>query len=185
MAVRSNVVRGITYGAIFIALGIVFPVFFHAVGAGKVFLPMHIPVLLAGFFTGPVIGAAVGFLTPILSALLTGMPPLMPPMAQAMMAELAVYGLLSGLLYKALRQNVVVSLVAAMIGGRLVYGVLAAYILPLFGLNRVPVLYPLTGGIVGSLPGIILQLVFVPTVVYLAERILKARSASSAGRQEA
>lgn len=185
MAVQSNVVRGITYGAIFIALGIVFPVFFHAVGAGKVFLPMHIPVLLAGFFTGPVIGAAVGFLTPILSALLTGMPPLMPPMAQAMMAELAVYGLLSGLLYKALRQNVVVSLVAAMIGGRLVYGVLAAYLLPLFGLNRVPVLYPLTGGIVGSLPGIILQLVFVPTVVYLAERTLKARSASSAGRQEA
>ncbi|MDI7246581.1 MAG: ECF transporter S component [Bacillota bacterium] len=178
-------VRGITYGAIFIALGIVFPVFFHAVGAGKVFLPMHIPVLLAGFFTGPVIGAAVGFLTPILSALLTGMPPMMPPMAQAMMAELAVYGLLSGLLYKALRQNVVVSLVAAMIGGRLVYGVLAAYLLPLFGLNRVPVLYPLTGGIVGSLPGIILQLVFVPTVVYLAERTLKARSASSAGRQEA
>ncbi len=182
---RNNVVRGVTYGAIFIALGIVFPVFFHAVGAGKVFLPMHIPVLLAGFFTGPVTGAVVGFLTLILSALLTGMPPLMPPIAQAMMAELAVYGLLSGLLYRALRQNVIVALVGAMIGGRLVYGVLAAYLLPLFGLNRVPVFYPLTAGIVGSLPGVILQLVFIPAVVYLAERTLKARPASSAGKQEA
>ncbi|MEW6226683.1 MAG: ECF transporter S component [Bacillota bacterium] len=181
---RNQVVRDMTYGAIFVALGIVFPMFFHAVGAGKVFLPMHIPVLLAGFFTGPATGAVVGFLTPILSALLTGMPPLMPPIAQAMMAELAVYGLLSGLLYKTLRQNVVVALIGAMIGGRLVYGVLAAYLLPLFGLNKVPVLYPLTAGLVGSLPGVVLQLIFVPTVVYLAEKTLKARSASPVKSQE-
>lgn len=173
-----------TYGALFVALGIVFPMFFHAAGAGKVFLPMHIPVLLAGFFTGPATGAVVGFITPVLSALLTGMPPLMPPIAQAMMAELAVYGLLSGLLYKTLRQNVVVALIGAMIGGRAVYGVLAAYILPLFGLNKVSVLYPLTAGLVGSLPGVVLQLVFVPTVVYLAEKTLKARSANPVKSQE-
>ncbi len=176
---QKRVVRDITYGAVFTALGVVFPTFFHMVGAGKVFLPMHIPVLLAGFFTGPTTGAIVGFITPLLSALLTGMPPLMPPTAQAMMAELAVYGLLSGVLYKKLRQNVLVALVGAMIGGRLVYGVLAAYLLPLFGLNKVPVLYPLTTGIVGSLPGVVLQLVFVPTVVYLAEKTLRTRGANA------
>lgn len=185
MVVRNDgqMVRGLAHGAVFIALGIVIPMFFHAVGAGKVFLPMHIPVLLAGFFAGPVIGAIVGFLTPILSAVLTGMPPLMPPMAQAMMVELAVYGFLSGLLYKVLRQNVIVALVGAMVGGRLVYGALAAYLLPLFGLNPVPVLYPLTAGIAGSLPGVVLQLVFVPAVVYLSEKTVKAKAGSPARKQ--
>lgn len=179
MTMRNDMVRGLAYGAVFVALGIVFPIFFHAVGAGKVFLPMHIPVLLAGFLTGPLVGAVVGFITPILSALLTGMPPLMPPMAQTMMVELAVYGFLSGLLYKVLKQNVIVALVGAMVGGRLVYGVLSAYLLPLFGFERVPVLYPLTAGIVGSLPGIVLQLVFIPAVVYLAEKTVRARAESA------
>ncbi|MGE5593674.1 MAG: ECF transporter S component [Betaproteobacteria bacterium] len=178
---RNDIVRGLAYGGVFVALGIVFPMFFHAVGAGKLFLPMHIPVLLAGFFIGPLIGAVVGFLTPILSALLTGMPPLMPPMAQTMMVELAAYGFLSGLLYKVLKQNVIVALIGAMVGGRLIYGVLSAYLLPVFGFERVPVLYPLSAGIVGSLPGIVLQLVFIPAVVYLAEKTVKARSATASG----
>jgi hypothetical protein len=169
-------VRELAHGAVFIALGIVIPMFFHAVGAGKVFLPMHVPVLLAGFFVGPVIGGIVGFLTPLLSAILTGMPPLIPPTAQAMMVELTVYGFLSGLLYRALKQNVIVALVSAMIGGRLVYGALGAYLLPLFGLDSVPVLYPLTAGIVASLPGVVLQLVFVPGVVYLYEKTMKAKA---------
>ena len=47
-----------------VAAGIILPMMFHAVGMGKVFLPMHIPVLLAGFMVGPIIGGLVGFLTP-------------------------------------------------------------------------------------------------------------------------
>ena len=55
--------RRICWGALFIALGILLPITFHMVGMGKVFLPMHIPILLAGFFCGPAIGAMVGFIT--------------------------------------------------------------------------------------------------------------------------
>ena len=52
---------------------------FHlAGGMGVVFLPMHLPVLLAGFFLGPRFGLLVGIITPLLSSLLTGMPPLLP-----------------------------------------------------------------------------------------------------------
>lgn len=167
---RNQTVREVTRGALFVALGIVIPALFHAAGVGKALLPMHIPVLLAGLLAGPAAGAGVGLLTPVLSAFLTGMPTLMPPVAQTMMVELAVYGFLSGLLYRGRKRNAIVALLGAMLGGRLVYGVLAAYVLPVFGLTRVPVLYPLTAGLVGSLPGVALQLLLVPTVVYLAHR---------------
>ncbi|NPV53409.1 MAG: ECF transporter S component [Firmicutes bacterium] len=167
-SIRSKT-RNLVWGALFIALGIVLPIAFHAIGAGPVFLPMHIPVLLAGFFAGPATGAAVGFLTPILSAVFTGMPPLMPPVAQMMMVELAVYGFLTGFLYGRLRQNAIISLVCAMFAGRIVYGALGAFILPLFGLKAIPVFYPITLGVVKSLPGILIQLVLIPTVIYLVE----------------
>ncbi|NLA07855.1 MAG: ECF transporter S component [Firmicutes bacterium] len=166
-------------GGLFVALGIVVPIAFHSIGAGPVFLPMHIPVLLAGFITGPAIGGLVGAVTPILSSLLTGMPPLMPPKAQMMVAELAVYGLLSGFAYRTKKLHVVLSLVIAMFGGRIVYGILAAYVLPLFGFNPVPVFYPITAGLVTSLPGIVIQLLLIPPIVWLLEKQLNAEKSVS------
>lgn len=163
-------IRRLTWGALFVAIGVLLPVMFHVVGLGKVFLPMHIPVLLAGFFCGPAVGALVGVLTPLLSAVLTGMPPFMPPVAQMMVFELGIYGLLTGLAYQRLRLGVYPSLLGAMVAGRLVYGLLGYLALPLFGLKQVPLLYPVTYGVLTSLPGIVLQLVLVPAVVCLVER---------------
>lgn len=162
--------RNLTRGALFVAIGILLPIMFHAVGLGKVFLPMHIPVLLAGFFCGPFVSMLVGMITPLLSAVLTGMPPLVPPVAQMMVFELGIYGLLTGLLYERLRLGVYPSLVAAMVAGRLVYGFLGYLVLPLFGLNRVPLLAPLALAVGQSLPGVVLQLLLVPLVVALVER---------------
>ena len=162
--------KRLTMGAFFIAMGIFLPMIFHALSLGKVFLPMHIPVLLAGFLCGPIIGAIVGALTPILSALLTGMPPLMPPMAQMMIFELGVYGALTGLFYETLRWKVVPSLLLSMVGGRIIYGLLGYTLLPLIGLNKISILYPLTAGLLTSLPGVIIQLVLIPTIIYLGER---------------
>lgn len=162
--------RDLTRGALFVALGILLPIAFHAVGLGKVFLPMHIPVLLAGFFCGPSVGLLVGMITPLLSGLLTGMPPFVPPVAQAMVFELGVYGLFTGWLYGRWRLGVYPSLLVAMVAGRLVYGFLGYLILPLFGLKRIPLLAPLTLAFGESLPGVVLQLVLVPLVVSLVER---------------
>ncbi|MEW6307582.1 MAG: ECF transporter S component [Bacillota bacterium] len=151
-----------------IALGVLLPMAFHTVGLGRVFLPMHIPVLLAGFLVGPLPGMVTGMVTPALSALLTGMPPLAPmPVAQTMVFELGTYGLLAGLAYRKLRLGTLPALILAMAGGRLVYGLIGFTLLPLIGLRQVPLLLPLTTGLVTGLPGLILQLVFVPTVVTL------------------
>jgi predicted membrane protein len=172
--------RRICWGALFIALGILLPITFHMVGMGKVFLPMHIPILLAGFFCGPAIGAMVGFITPLLSAVMTGMPPFMPPTAQIMVFELAAYGLLTGLLFNRFRLGVYPSLLLAMLAGRAVHGLVGYLIMPVFGLEF-SVLYPLTYGLLSGLPGIILQLAFVPGVIILVERnaavLLKGKEA--------
>lgn len=64
----------VTYCALFCALGALLPQAFHAFGAlsGTVFLPMHIPAMMAGFLLGPVAGVVTGIISPILSCLITG-----------------------------------------------------------------------------------------------------------------
>lgn len=94
--VKANKALNVSTGAMFLALGILFPLLFHAVNLGSQFSPMHLPVLLAGMICGPLSGLVVGFLTPLLSSLISGMPPIFP-MAVAMAFELAVYGFVSGL----------------------------------------------------------------------------------------
>ena len=87
--------------------------------------PMHIPALLCGFVCGWGWGLAVGFIAPLLRSVLFGMPDMFPT-AVSMAFELAAYGLFSGLLYQLLpkkRSNIYVSLILAMLGGRIVWGI--------------------------------------------------------------
>lgn len=86
--------------------------------------PMHIPVLLCGFVCGWPWGLAVGVVAPPLRSVLFGMPP-MYPTALCMAFELAAYGAVAGLMYRALskkKSNIYVALITAMIAGRLVWG---------------------------------------------------------------
>ena len=61
---------------------VVLPQILHGVGAllgvggqlGQMLLPMYIPVLIIGFYRGPVPAAVVGLAAPLLSFALTGMP---------------------------------------------------------------------------------------------------------------
>lgn len=161
----------LTRGAVFIALGVVLPMAFHLVGLGKTFLPMHIPVLLAGFLCTPGVAVAVGIITPLLSAVLTGMPPLSPPIALQMAVELPIYALIASFAYQKLNKGVLISLAAAMSGGRLVYGLTMWLMLPLFGLEGIHPLYPIGAGFISSLPGVIVQLVMIPPTVALVERL--------------
>ena len=138
-------VRKLTYGGLLVALAIILPSMFHMVGLGSVFLPMHIPVLFSGFVCGPVIGMLVGMMSPILSSVITGMPPLVPPIAQGMVVELALYGLLTGVLYERLRLGAYISLAGAMISGRIAYGVMGYLVLPMFGFAKTPIWAPLLG----------------------------------------
>ena len=56
--------KNLALTALCLALGLLLPLLFHAIGSGSVFLPMHIPVLLCGFLCGWQYGAACGLLTP-------------------------------------------------------------------------------------------------------------------------
>lgn len=49
---KKPTTRDLILAALFVALGLLLPVMFHAIGAGPVMLPMHIPVLLCGFICG-------------------------------------------------------------------------------------------------------------------------------------
>ncbi len=155
----------LTQVALFIALGIVLPMAFHAAGLGRAFLPMHIPVLLAGIYGGWKSGLVVGAVTPILSGVLTGMPPLAPPTAFTMMVELPIYAVLASLFYRRLRLHPVLSVGLSALVGRIAYGLIGYLMFPLVGLPRVSPLYPVTAGLVSSLPGVAVQVVLVPLIV--------------------
>lgn len=166
-------VAKLIYGSFFIALGVVLPLGFHLLQfGGSVFLPMHIPVLLAGFVLGGKYGLLVGILTPILSNLFTGMPPLSPPKLPMMIVELACYGLAAGVLYRRGR-NIYVALVGAMIIGRIGAGVLLS-LGALFLRLDIPVWAFIAGGIVKGIPGVIAQLFFIPVLVKTWEKYKQA-----------
>jgi riboflavin transporter FmnP len=91
---HKNTIRQITLAGLFIAIGLILPMAFHVLGPGTTFLPMHIPVLMAGFSLGLPMALLVGILTPILSSLLTGMP-LIFPVLPFMILELGTYAILA------------------------------------------------------------------------------------------
>jgi len=154
-----------------VALGIVLPVAFHSVAnAGSIFLPMHIPVLLCGLICGWPYGLACGVLAPLLSSLITGMPPM--AFLPSMLCELAVYGFVSGLLMRYVKTgkllaDLYLSLVGAMLLGRLVLGLLNAV---LFRAGEYSVALWTTSAFVTALPGIVIQLAVIPVLVFALKK---------------
>jgi len=162
-ASRGFALRRLVFSALFIAFGLVVPQAFHALGmGGSIFLPMHIPVLIGGLVMGPVPGLIVGAAAPLLSSVLTGMPPLNSPIVFLMTLELAAYGLVAGGLMR-WRGNLMLSLVGAMLAGRVVLGLGVALVRLFLPFPGTPVAYVL-GSLVSGLPGLAIQLVLVPLV---------------------
>ncbi len=158
--------RSLVFTALCIALGLALPFAFHSIpNGGLIFLPMHIPVLMCGLIINEKYGLICGAITPILSSLLTGMPPAV--MLPQMIVELSVYGLVTGLLFKLLTiKNIAlktyISLIGAMVAGRLVYGVLNALV---FRAGKYSLEMWLSAAFITSVPGIMLQLLILPAVV--------------------
>ena len=161
-----------TLAALCLALAYVLPFLTGQIPTvGKMLCPMHLPVLLCGFLCGPVWGLVVGAIAPLLRSLTLGAPPLFP-MAISMSLELLTYGAMAGILYRVFppkRLYVVVSLVLAMLSGRAVWGVAMAILMNVasrpFGWSAF-----LTGAFVEAVPGILIQLLLIPTVVILITR---------------
>lgn len=160
--------RNMILSGFFIAIGLLLPAIFHLFGgAGKIFLPMHIPVLIAGFFLPPFYAATVGLITPLLSSALTGMP-VFYPILPIMMGELMVYGLVISLLSQNRLKNIWGRLIAGMIAGRIVAGLIVFALATSFGLKMNPMIY-MQGALITGLPGLVIQFLMIPSLVYLVQ----------------
>ena len=165
-------IRKLTFSALYLALALVLPFITGQIPEiGAMLSPMHIPVLLCGFVCGWQWGLAVGLIAPMLRSVLFGMPT-MYPTAIAMTFELAVYGAVSGILYKLLPRktwSIYVSLILAMIAGRIVWGA-ARFVLAGLSHSEFPMSAFLAGAVLNAIPGIILHIVLIPILVMVLEK---------------
>ncbi len=171
----------LTGTALLLALGVVLPVVFHMIPlGGRVFLPMHIPALIAGLVLGPVAGVVVGAGSPVVSTLLTGRPSVLYMVP--MVAELATYGLVAGLarprLETLLRRRsradkplaaATLALVCAMVAGRIVWMAVVVWLAPVIGLRARSAAMAL-GAIGAGWIGMAIQLALLPPIVRAIER---------------
>lgn len=168
-----SITKKLTLSAMFIVLGIVLPFFTGQLQQiGNMLLPMHLPVFLCGLICGWKYGAVVGFILPLLRSMMFGMPPLFP-VAIAMSFELATYGFVAGFLYeeshwkcmKALYRSIIL----AMIAGRIVWGIVEVILLGIGG-NAFSWQLFFSGAIFNAIPGIIVQLTLIPTVMVVLNK---------------
>ena len=168
----KKLIINISLSGMFLALAYVMPFLTGQIPEiGKMLCPMHIPILLCGFICGVPYGFVVGAIAPILRSLTLGMPILFPT-ATAMAFELAVYGLMAGLLYKTLPKktiNIYVSLIGAMVVGRIVWGLVMFCILG-FDISKFGLVSFWAGAVANAIPGIIVQIILIPIIVMLLEK---------------
>ena len=160
-----NSIKNMTLTAVCIALCVVLPIAFHGIpDAGSVFLPMHIPVLICGMICGWPYGFLCGLMGPLLSSALTGMPPI--AILPAMMLECGAYGMVSGIMLKLVHTkstygDLYIALVVAMLAGRVLSGIAKALVF----MPGMSMTAWITASFITALPGILIQLVFLPSVV--------------------
>ena len=170
---KHSALKNLVLSAMFIAIGIVLPFFTGQIPeVGKMLLPMHLPVFFCGLICGWQYGLAVGIILPVMRSAMFTMP-VMFPTAVAMSFELATYGAVAGFLYNRSKWPCIValyrSLIIAMLAGRLVWGCVQAILLGLSG-SAFTFSAFMAGAFTTAIPGIILQLIFIPAVMVALDR---------------
>lgn len=166
-----STIQKTTITGVCIALCVVLPFAFHGIpSGGRIFCPIHIPVLICGLVCYWRYGMICGLLGPVISSLLTGMPAaaVLPPM----MIECAVYGAVTGLIMQFVHTgriyvDLYLGLITAMIAGRVLAGVSRALF---FTSDINTVGYWMSIYFVSTLPGIVVQLVLLPMLVIALTR---------------
>lgn len=168
----NNKMKKMVLTAMFLALAYVLPFLTGQIPQiGRMLLPMHLPVLVCGFVCGWPYGLFVGVVAPLVRSLTLTMPPFFPA-AVAMAFELAAYGALTGLLYKKLPKKIgyiYFDLIAAMVGGRLVWGAAMLVLLGVQGNMLSPSMF-YSSVIATAIPGIIVQLVLIPALIFALQK---------------
>lgn len=170
--VKSGQIQRLATAAMLMAVGIVLPFFTGQIPQiGNMLLPMHLPVLICGLICGWQYGAVVGFILPLLRYMLFSAPPM--PNGIAMAFELAAYGGIAGFLYNRSKWQCIValyrSLLTAMVGGRIVWGAVRLLMLGMMK-NAFSWQMFMAGAFLNAIPGIVLQLVFIPALMVALNR---------------
>lgn len=154
------------------------PQLFHLLGMasglgsalGEAFLPMHLAIFAVGYFAGVGAGIAAGLLAPLVSFALTaaaGSPMPALPMLPYMTVELACYGLATGFFASSrlgTRLPTLVTLILAQLFGRAVRA--AALAVGVLGFQFGPSISVIWTSLYTGLPGLLLQWVLLPLLVY-------------------
>ena len=163
--------RSITLTGLMIAFGIVIVTILRNFGGQpilRLFSPMHFPVIIAGLAIGPLEGLVCGILTPLLSYFINSLPPNGP---LAMMAELGAYGLACGMAMKHLKQEglakIYLSLIIAMIIGRILGGLVTGFIL---NAGSYSVQAWISAYFIGTAPAIVTDLILIPIIVQALQK---------------
>ena len=167
-----NKTRNIVMSGLLIAIGIVIVTVLKNFGGQPVlrlFSPMHFPIMLAGLAIGPVEGLVCGLITPALSYIINQLPPNGPG---AMMVELGVYGLVCGLGMKMLKTEnsmlkIYISLLIAMILGRIAGGLVTGFIL---SGGEYSFQAWISAYFVATAPAIVTDLILIPMIVKALQR---------------
>ena len=180
---KKTTTQTLVLAALFLALALVLPFLTGQIPEiGSMLCPMHIPALLCGFFCGWPWGVIVGLTAPVLRSLTFGMPPMFP-VAVCMSAELATYGAVSGFLYSKLPRNrvsIYISLLSAMVAGRLVWGI-ARFLCTGLNPSAFGIAAFWAGAVTTALPGIVLQILLIPIIVMALEKNRTAVGSVSMG----
>ena len=152
----------ITLTALFLAMGLLFPMLFHSIGISGLFLPMFWPAAAAAFFLTLPQLIVLSIATPLVSGLLTGMPPLAPPIAQVMVAELAALTLTVALLHRYTLFGNFWIMVLGFAASRAVLALALLVVGPLLGW---PAQLASLAAVLTGLPGIAAMLILLPPLV--------------------
>jgi niacin transporter len=132
--------------------------------------------LIAGLIFGWRAGLIVGLFTPVVSHFISGMP--MQDVMPQIVIELSAYGFIAGILRQKYNLRTVWSLLGAIIGGRvaLLLAILVIYLI--VGQSYSPLGHEanpfssLFSAIEQGWPGIVIQLAFIPAIIWLVEKLI-------------
>lgn len=167
--IKNELAKKLLISAFAVISAIILPQICHAIGLmtgtganlGSMLLPMHIPVILAGFFGGAIAGGVVGIFSPIISFAISGMPT--AALLPFMIIELAVYGIVSGLLSKK-NINPILKTAIVMICGRVARALAVLTSIYALGNEKLAITAAylfIVEGIIGSL----IQFVIIPFII--------------------
>ena len=169
---RENTIQKLQITALLLAASVVLPFAEDVLPFGERLILAQIPVLLTGLLAGAAYGAVVGVLSPLLSFVITGEPVIYPD-AVAVALEYALFAAVASPIFRSFARRIgslYASLVSAMVAGRL--GYLGAFYVMLELKKEPYTLAPLVQQeFVTCLPGILLQLIAVPLIVWAANNM--------------